>query len=212
MSSLFGKIEEMGIRTALRIAGVLAAALVGVAVGWYLHSGFDQPEPSVERRVELPVVVREIQGLSELVSVKYTVQKVIGLEEQKKPFGSERLLLIVQAQVLGGVELSELREEDVVRTTGGGVRIALPAARVLHVVIDEKETKVWDREITWWTPWVPASPGLERQARLAALESIRETAFEMGIHRDARRNAEETVRRLLEAAGVSAVEFVEGAS
>jgi hypothetical protein len=162
--------------------------------------------------VDLPVVVTQIRELAELVSVKYTVQKVVGLEEEKKPFGSERLLLIVQADVLGGVDLSEIREEDIARTSDGGVRIALPAARVFHVVLDENETRVWDRQITWWTPWVPENPDLERQARLVALESIKETAFDMGIHRDGRRNAEQTIRRLLEASGVEPVEFVEGSS
>jgi hypothetical protein len=45
-------------------------------------------------------VVHQIQRLNELVSVKYTVQRVVGVEEQKVPFGSEKLLLFVQAEVL----------------------------------------------------------------------------------------------------------------
>jgi uncharacterized protein DUF4230 len=201
----------MGLRALTRLLVVLLIAVGGGAVGWYLSSG-GSGSAGIKQTTDLPVVVQQIRALSELVSVKYTVQKVVGLEEKKSPFGAERLLLIVQAEVLGGVELSELREDDVARTSDGGVRIAMPTARVLHVVLNEKETKVWDREVTWWTPWVPANPDLERQARLEALESIKETAFEMGIHEDARRNAEEAIRRLLEAAGVSPVLFVEGAS
>ena len=33
---------------------------------------------------------------------------MVGLEEQKRPVGSEKLLLIVQAKVLVGVDLSAL--------------------------------------------------------------------------------------------------------
>ncbi len=39
------------------------------------------------------VVHQNPARLNELVSVKYTVQKVVGLEEEKVPFGSEKLLL-----------------------------------------------------------------------------------------------------------------------
>lgn len=185
-----------------------AAGLAGVLAGWFLISRLGSPSSGIERTADPPAVVRQIREMSELVTVNYVVQKVVGLEEQKFPFGSERLLLIVQAEVLGGVDLEQLREEDVARTSDGGVRIALPAPRILHVVLDDNETKVWDREITWWTPWVPPNPDLERQARLSAIESVKEAAFKMGIHRDARRNAEETIRRLLRAMGVETVTFV----
>ena len=57
--------------------------------------------------------MREIQRLNELVSVKYTIQRVVGLEEQKVPLGSEKLLLIVQAEVLAGIDLSTLKPGDV---------------------------------------------------------------------------------------------------
>ncbi len=201
----------MGLRALTRLLVVLLIAVGGAAVGWYLSSG-GLGAAGIKQTTDLPAVVQQIRELSELVTVKYTVQKVVGLEEKKTPFGTERLLLIVQAEVLGGVELAELREADIARTSDGGVRIAMPTARVLHVVLNENETKVWDRDITWWTPWVPANPDLERQARLQALESIKETAFEMGIHEDARRNAEDAIRGLLEAAGVSPVLFVEGSS
>jgi len=75
------------------------------------------------------------------------------------------------------------------------------------VVVDEKATKVWDRQITWWTPWVPYNQDLERQARIAALDSIKASALEMGILTDAEANARIAIRRLLEAAGIARVTF-----
>ena len=83
--------------------------------------------------------------------------------------------------------------------------VQLPEARVLHVVIDEKQTKVWDRQITWWTPWVPHNNDLERQARLAAVEDIKSTAIEMGILTDAQKNAERNIRQLLKSFGIDLV-------
>ena len=154
-----------------------------------------------------PAMLREIQRLNELVTVKYSIQKVVGLEEQKRPVGTEKLLLIVQAKVLAGVDLAALSSADVISVRTGELLVRLPAAQILHVVVDEKSTKVWDRQVTWWTPWVPFNQDLERQARVAALESIRESAMEMGILVDAQANARSSIRRLLEAVGIRQVSF-----
>ena len=157
------------------------------------------------RMLDPPAIVRQIQALSELVSVKYTIEKVIGLEEKKTPVGSEKLLLIVQAQVLAGVDLSALTPASIGILSGGNIKLALPPARIFHIVIDYKETKVWDRQITWWTPWVSPDPDLERQARLAASASIKQAALDMGILDLAQRNAESVIRNLLETLGAKSV-------
>jgi hypothetical protein len=78
----------------------------------------------------------------------------------------------------------------------------LPPPKIVHIVIDDKATKVWDRQITWWTPWVPFNPDLERQARLTAREAIEQGAIEMGILEQARRNADTGIRGLLETVGL----------
>jgi Protein of unknown function (DUF4230) len=150
-------------------------------------------------------VVHQIQRLNELVSVKYTVQKVVGLEEQKVPFGSEKLLLFVQAEVLAGIDLSKLAAADIKWLPAKRMQVMLPPPKIEHVVIDDKETKVWDRQITWWTPWVPYNPDLERQARLKAKDTIQQAAINMGILDQARRNAEAGIRSLLETFGVKSV-------
>jgi hypothetical protein len=150
-------------------------------------------------------VVHQIQRLNELVSVKYTVQKVVGLEEQKVPFGSEKLLLFVQAEVLAGIDLSKLAAADIKWLPAKRMQVMLPPPKIEHVVIDDKETKVWDRQITWWTPWVPYNPDLERQARLKAKDAIQQAAIDMGILDQARRNAEAGIRSLLETFGVKSV-------
>jgi hypothetical protein len=139
--------------------------------------------------------------------VQYRVQKVIGLEEEKLPFGREKLLLVVQADALAGIDLSALAVSDVKLPGDRRIALSLPQPKILHVVIDDKHTRVWDRQVTWWTPWAPYNPDLERQARVAAVESIRQTATEMGILDQARRSAEQNIRRLLESLGFQTVTF-----
>jgi hypothetical protein len=187
----------------VRLIWAAAGAIAGITLAMFFT--FSSRRIFPVRTLDSPAVVREIQSLSELVSVKYTVQKVVGLEEKKTPVGSEKLLLIVQAEVLAGVDLAALSSGDVKVSRDGSIKITLPPARIFHIVIDDRETKVWDRQITWWTPWVSADPDLERQARLAANKSIEQAALDMGILDQARRNAETVIRNLLETLGAKSV-------
>jgi hypothetical protein len=173
------------------IAGILLSSF-----GFFIsrHLGRDSSLTTLDS----PAVVREIQRLNELISVKYTIQRVVGLEEQKVPLGSEKLLLIVQAEVLAGIDLSAIKPSDVKKLPDNAIYITLPQPKIVHIVIDDKQTKVWDRRITWWTPWVPFNPDLERQARLTASSEIEKAALDMGILDQARRNAESSIRTLLE--------------
>jgi hypothetical protein len=75
------------------------------------------------------------------------------------------------------------------------------------VSIDEKETKVWDRYKTWWTPWVGYSLDLEQRARLAGIEAATRSALDMGVLSQAEINAETSIRGLLGLAGVKAVQI-----
>jgi hypothetical protein len=160
----------------------------------------------VHRLIDAPAVVKEIQRLTQLVTIKYSIQKVVGLEEEKVPFGSEKILLMVQATVLGGIDLAAISTQDCV-VTGSSVTLRLPPPKVLQVFVNEKDTKVWDRSKTWWTPWVPFNPELERKARLAALEAVQAAALEMGILSNAQENAEKSIGEFLNAAGVETVRF-----
>jgi len=74
--------------------------------------------------------------------------------------------------VLAGIDLSTLAAGDVKLLPDKRMQVTLPPPKIVHIVIDDKATKVWDRRITWWTPWVPYNPDLERQARLAARDAV----------------------------------------
>jgi hypothetical protein len=187
--------------TMSRRAGVAAVLIIAALLIWMWRR---------ERRPQLdsPAVLVRVQQLSQLATVKYTVQKVVGLRDQKVPVGSESILLIMQANVEAGVDLASMHSDDVTVRPDGGVVLQLPQPKILNIVINEKETKVWDRQKTWWTPWVPYSLDLEQRARMAGLETIKQTALEMGILGQAERNAEASIQSLLGLAGVKSVRVV----
>ena len=112
----------------------------------------------------------------------------------------------MQGRVVAGVDLASLQDRDVFAGPDR-VEVRLPEARILHAYIDEKNTQVWDRKVTWWTPWVPFNPDLERQARMQALDEMRKAATEMGILKEARSNAEASIRSLLQTLGMRNISF-----
>lgn len=153
-------------------------------------------------------VVIQVRQLNQLATVRYTVQKVIGIREPKPYAGSESILLVIQARVEAGIDLASLGGQDVSRRPDGTLVLRLPPPKILNVAVDEKETRVWDREKTWWTPWVPYSLDLERRARLEGLEAVKKGALDMGILRDAERNADKSIRGLLGLAGITSVVII----
>lgn len=187
-----------------RFAWPLALLLTVVAAVWLFR-----PKPGP---LSAPAVLAQVQELNQLATVNYTVQKIVALTEPKIPVGEESILLVVQASVQAGVDLKSLGPRDVSLRPDGTVVIRLPEAKILKVSIDEKETKVWDRKMTWWTPWVPYSLDLEKKARLEGLDIAQKAAIEMGILKQAERSAETSIRGLLKLAGVSSVVLVPGSA
>jgi len=168
------------------------------------------PPGAAHRTLDSPAIVKEVRQLNELVTVKYGIEKVVGMKEEKSPMGTESILLLVQGKVLAGVDLSELGPGDVTVSKPGIVRIRLTPPHIQEAYLDEKHTKVWDRSITWWTPWVTPDVDLEHKARMQALDDIKLAALEMGILAEARRNAETDIRKILQAFGMENIVFAYG--
>ena len=84
----------------------LAAGLIVGALGFWLIK--------TERRAAgTPAMLAQIQQLNQLATVNYTVQKVVGLTEEKSPVGAESILIVIQAKVQAGVDLASLQPRDV---------------------------------------------------------------------------------------------------
>jgi hypothetical protein len=176
----------------------------------YYRFFWRDPHHRITRVLDSPSVLEQIQQLQELTTVKYSLQKVIGLEEEKVPFGSESVMMVVQAHVKAGVDLRELLPHDIVVENHTKIILRLPAAKILDVYIDDKLTRVYQRTKTWWTPWVSPNPQLEQQARQAALEAVQVAAIQSGILSNAQANAETALRAFLKSTGFESVSFAPG--
>ena len=185
------------------IAFISTFSLVFLIIGLIVYARVYAPGGTWLRPFDTPAVVSQVRGLKELVTVRYVVQKVVGLKEPHLPMGEESILLMVQGRAQAGVDLAAVTQYDV-QVNGKKIKIRLPHAQMFDVSIDEKNTKVWDRRITWWTPWVSPDIDLEHKARLAAIEDIRKSVLDMGILRDAEASARAAIRDLVGAMGATA--------
>jgi hypothetical protein len=180
----------------------IAALVLSVALIGALFLDLRSCETTPFRQFDSATVITQVRQLNQLVTVRYSIQRVVGLTEAKQPIGEESILLMVQGEADAGVDLAHLSRNDISYVNEHSVEVSLPPAKLFNTYLDEKQTKVWDRHVTWWTPWVPYDPDLEHKARLQGLTDVRNAALEMGILDQAQKNAESAIRDLLGTFGV----------
>ncbi len=179
------------------LALLLLGALVGIAGFAWLRIGSSGPTLA-----NTPTVVREVQGLNQLVSVKYVLEKVVILEDVKW-YGGNRLLLIAHGIAKAGVDLSKLSARDV-ETSGDRIHVRLPKAQLFDVYLDDRRTQVVERSTGLLREF---DKDLEQDARRMAVDQIRVAAREAGILKDAEERARLQLTDLFRRSGFNAVEI-----
>jgi len=156
-------------------------------------------------------VVLQIQSLSELVTVKYVLEKVIVTESPKTttlenllPAQDDRIILLAHGIVKAGVDLSKLKPEDI-EVTGEKIRVQLPPAYVTDGYLDEDATRVLDRQTGLLRTF---DRKLEQQARQEAQTQIRRAARQSNIEREANERAAQQLTLFLKTFGYKEVEVV----
>jgi len=152
-------------------------------------------------------IINQIRPLARLETIQYTVEKVItaeiGQTTLPQLFG-DRLLFVGHGYVIAGIDLSELRSEDM-KFEDGILLFHLPAAEIFVATLDNDKSYVYDRETGVLTH---GDINLETTARQAAEDQIRQAALEDGILQQAQTNAETFLSSLLNKLGYSQVSFI----
>lgn len=188
---------------------VLLALLVGV-VGLGVERLAQRTVVAEARSVVRPTpsVIVAVRDLARLETAEMRVERVIDLSDrQERVFGlvkvQDAILLVAAADVVAGVDLGELRDEDVVVEPGGRrVRFTLPQPRVLSARLDTDHTYVHTRQTD---TLARRREDLETRARQEAERSMEAAALEAGILERARTNAGRTVEALARSLGYERV-------
>jgi hypothetical protein len=205
--------KDGGLGTTLVLA--LVIVVLGVALGVGLaRYGSSLPimgpllGEKPPRTTTGPVVVEGIQELDQLATVRWTesvpVTKETGGAILDRLFNGEKVLVIATGEVEAGIDLGDIGKDDV-SVNSDTVTIDLPKPEILSASLDEEKTRVYDRDFSPLN--VRPDDDLVEEARLQAVEKIRDAARENKILDTAEHNAEDSVRAFVTTLGFEEVQF-----
>jgi hypothetical protein len=156
----------------------------------------------------VPVVVEKIQRLSRLETVVYSLDTVVegDLSSPLLPdaLAGDRILLVVHGESIGGIDLAQLKPEDVRIDAGShGIHVTLPPSQLFVTTLDNQHTRVYARTTGLL---VPVDQNLESDTRAKAQDQLQKAALSDGILDAARKNARATVTTLLYSLGFQKVD------
>jgi hypothetical protein len=147
-------------------------------------------------------VVHEVQSLSELVTVKYVMDKVVVLEDVKW-YGENRVLLLAHGVVKAGIDLKRLESGDVT-ISGKRITLRLPPAQITDAYLDDKASQVIDHATGLLRTF---DKDLEQAARQNAVDDIARAARKGGILDEATKRARTELESFFKRAGFEQVEI-----
>jgi hypothetical protein len=195
---------------ALVVLVLIVACLGGAVASWIAAWMHPDPEPTETLVVRpTPDVIVAVRDLARLETTSYHVERVIDLTAtQRRMFGlveaEDSILLVAASDVVAGVDLTEMRDGDVViEPDAHRAIITLPRARILSSTLDNERTYVHSRETDMLAR---RRESLETEARREAERTLESAALESGILERAERNAARTIESLVRSLGYQHVE------
>ncbi len=149
-------------------------------------------------------LLTRVQNLSQLVTVKYVLEKVVVYEDVKW-YGDNRVLLVAHGVVKAGIDLRALQAGDI-QIADKKIRVALPPPRITDVYLDDRHSEIVERSTGLLRVF---DKDLEQNARIQAVEDLRRAASQNGILTDATAQARAGLTALLHQLGFTEVEFRE---
>jgi len=158
----------------------------------------------------VPAVVQRIQRLNRLETVVYSIDTVVEGSHSSAVLpdllAGDRLLLVVHGQSIAGIDLGQLKPEDVrIEDKDGGqsIHVTLPPSQLFVTTLDNQHTRVYARSTGLL---VPADQNLESDTRAKAEQQLQQAALADGILDTASKNARATVTTLLYSLGFNHVD------
>ena len=186
-----------------KVAGTMAALMVIFALGlffgllsyrWYQARG--------SGGYSGPALLVKVQTLSQFVTVKYSLEKVVEFEDAKW-YGDSRVLLVAHGVVKAGIDLSQMAPGDI-QISGKKISLALPRARITDTYLDDHQTQILDHSTGAFRLF---DKDLEQSARQRAVDELRLAASQNGILNDAAERGKSQLTILLYQLGFTDIDL-----
>ncbi|MGD0411542.1 MAG: DUF4230 domain-containing protein [Verrucomicrobiota bacterium] len=178
------------------IAAILALCLF---FGAYSRTGGLFRNPLMANTATL---LRQVQTLSQLVTVKYVLQKIVDVQDVKW-YGDNRVLLIAHGIIKAGINLDNLQPSDI-QVAGKEITVTLPPPAITDVYLDDQNTQVYERSTGVLRAF---DKDLEQNARKQAVEELRLLAIKSDILKDAQDRAQAQLTALFLQIGFTGVQI-----
>ncbi len=193
----------------------LIVLLVGIGIlrsGTHFFEGLNAIFKAESSKPEVDVrslVVRQVRGASELTTAVFTMEAVVPTRQDRKlgayTVGSTTLLYIAYGQVRAGVDLKDLKPEDV-KIVNNTIQLQLPPPRILDSKIDVNRSSVYDYNRGFLGLGPDVAPQLQMLAQRETLKKIVTASCKENLLGQANDRAQLAVEQLLNTAGYKAVE------
>ena len=192
-------------KTWLALVAVAAAILAGLGLLFFVLLPLLKA-PSPPKIATTPNLVVQVQGLSQFVTVKYVIEKIVKLESEPALYGllaGDRVIIVAHANVKAGVDLSQVTPQDL-QVNDRKISLILPPGKITDCYLDEKQTQIWEHKTAIFRSF---NKDLEQGARQQALQEIMLAAGNSGIQKEALERAKTQLTQFFKALGFTEVDI-----
>jgi len=161
-----------------------------------------------ETKVDLESIVTRVRDLSRLETAAMKVMNVSTIDQSygvvPNSMAGDSLTFLGVGEVIAGIDLSQLRREDVRVAEDGFLVVVLPPPQILVTRLDNNQSRVMTRETGVFRK---ADIHLESRARAHAELNIKNEAIKKGILPLAQQNAQQKLADFIHTMGVKRVRF-----
>jgi hypothetical protein len=162
-----------------------------------------------ERTIDIATLVTQVRELNRLETASMRVMHVGTVTQTynlvPNALAADEITFLATGDVIAGIDLSQLRQEDVWRSPDGTINLRLPPSQLLVTRVDNEQSRVLTRKTGMLRR---ADVDLETRARQHAEANIKAEALKRGILKLASDNGEKKMAELLHTFGAEKVRFV----
>ncbi|MEJ2749108.1 MAG: DUF4230 domain-containing protein [Anaerolineae bacterium] len=200
------------------IIGSIAAYAIATVVN-KTDKGVVEPIGNLVRQLVLPAtpvilpspstILLNMEQQFDVITISSEFEKIVTAERnQEVLWGAlgETMVFVANGTVAAGIDMSQMKPEDIQVLDPVTVQIHLPPAQIFeeYSSLNNDKSYVADRDTGIFTR---ADPELETQVRRVAEQQLIEAAQNSNLLQLANENAEQEIRALLEGLGFVNIEF-----
>ncbi len=178
------------IKTYIRVIGVVGIIALSIFL-WERVKHFNLFAIN-EIRTTHNIVLKEMTLLGKLELANFAFRDVVEQELVRDYLPNPKAILLVQGEAIGCIDLTKIKLEDIA-TNGDTLIVHLPDPELCSFKIDHSKSKIYDTEFAFMN-----EQPLLNEAYARAETKIQESALQMGILEQTKKNANLVLRPLLE--------------